>query len=85
MNITARKIIAEKKNPVATYADSAFSGIAIYDVIYDIDDYIVCEEICGSQKIPHKLKIYYTSRNGVPYFKLGGRRYKLDEFMRVGF
>lgn len=83
--MTTKEIIAEKKNPVATLCSSAFSGIAIYDVIYDIDDYIVCEEICGSRKIPHKLKIYYTSRNGVPYFKLGGRRYKLDEFMRVGF
>lgn len=73
------------KKAVAFKADSAFGGIAIYDIEYGIDDYVIWRYEHGESK-PNKLrksKIYYTVSSGRAYFKVNGRREYLDEFMRM--
>ena len=76
----------ENKKAIAYYADSAFSGILILDIIYDINDYIVfCSEINGKRGKLIKSKIRYTIKDNKPYFIHYKRKYFLDEFLKIDF
>lgn len=74
----------QKKEAVSVYGISNFGGIAIIDIIYGIEDYIVWYD---SQIESEKRKIYaskiYYSENGA-YFKPYGSMYvKLSECLRI--
>lgn len=59
----------KNEKPIAYWA--AGYGIKIYDIIYDIEDYIIFatfDEYDGNKF--HKRKIYYNSMGG--YFKYNG-------------
>lgn len=74
----------QKKEPVAVYGLSNFGGIAILDIIYDTDDYIVWynNQIESEKRKIHISKIYYTSSDS--YFMIyGSKRIKLSECLRV--
>lgn len=74
----------QKKEPVAVYGLSNFGGIAILDIIYDTDDYIVWydSQIESEKRKIHISKIYYTSSDS--YFMIyGSKRIKLSECLRV--
>ena len=72
-----RKVYMEK-NPVAVYAMSAWGGIAILDILYDIDDYIVWTDTQQSNKKIHVSKVYDD------YFCVyGSLRVKLADCIRV--
>lgn len=74
----------QKKEPVAVYGLSNFGGIAILDIIYDTDDYIVWynNQIESEKRKIHVSKVYYSENGG--YFKLYGSLYvKLSECLRV--
>lgn len=74
----------QKKEPIALYGMSNFGGIAIIDILYDTDDYIVwCDSQIESEKRKiHISKIYYTSSDS--YFMIyGSKRIKLSECLRV--
>lgn len=74
----------QKKEPVAVYGLSNFGGIAILDIIYNTDDYIVWynNQIESEKRKIHISKIYYTSSDS--YFMIyGSKRIKLSECLRV--
>ena len=74
----------QKKEPIALYGMSNFGGIAIIDIIYGIEDYIVWynSQIDAEKRKIHVSKIY-CSENG-DYFKPYGSMYvKLSECLRV--
>lgn len=74
----------QKKEPVAVYGLSNFGGIAILDIIYDTDDYIIWynNQIESEKRKIHISKIYYTSSDS--YFMIyGSKRIKLSECLRV--
>lgn len=74
----------QKKEPVAVYGLSNFGGIAILDIIYDTDDYIVWynNQIESEKRKIHVSKVYYTSSDS--YFMIyGSKRIKLSECLRV--
>lgn len=64
----------------AYYAESAFSGLGILDVVYDTTDCVLLVYMVDGQKHGriHRNKIYYGER---PYIKVFGRRYYLDMFL----
>lgn len=73
-----------EKNPIAVYGMSNWGGIAIIDVIYGIDNYIVWYDsrIESEKRKIHVSKIYYADEN--TYFKPYGSKYvKLSECERV--
>lgn len=73
----------KKEKYIATYNDTAFSGIGIIGIEHGVDEKVVYQTIVGNtvSKI-NKTKIYYTSK-GKPYFNVYNKRYKLDDFMKV--
>lgn len=74
----------QKKEPIALYGMSNFGGIAIIDILYDTDDYIVWydSQIKSEKRKIHISKIYYTSSDS--YFMIyGSKRIKLSECLRV--
>ena len=74
----------QKKEPIALYGMSNFGGIAIIDILYDTDDYIVWydSQIESEKRKIHISKIYYTSSDS--YFMIyGSKRIKLSEYLRV--
>lgn len=74
----------QKKEPIALYGMSNFGGIAIIDILYDTDDYIVWynSQIESEKRKIHISKIYYTSSDS--YFMIyGSKRIKLSECLRV--
>ena len=74
----------QKKEPIALYGMSNFGGIAIVDILYDTDDYIVWynSQIESEKRKIHISKIYYTSSDS--YFMIyGSKRIKLSECLRV--
>ena len=78
----------QKKEPVSIYGMSNFGGIAILDIIYDTDDYIVWydSQIESENRKIHVSKIYYTKNKEFmePFFKPYGSMYvKLSECLRI--
>lgn len=74
----------QKKEPIALYGMSNFGGIAIIDILYDTDDYIVWydSQIESEKRKIHISKIYYISSDS--YFMIyGSKRIKLSECLRV--
>lgn len=74
----------QKKEPIALYGMSNFGGIAIIDILYDTNDYIVWydSQIESEKRKIHISKIYYTSSDS--YFMIyGSKRIKLSECLRV--
>lgn len=74
----------QKKEPIALYGMSNFGGIAIIDILYNTDDYIVWydSQIESEKRKIHISKIYYTSSDS--YFMIyGSKRIKLSECLRV--
>lgn len=62
---------------------SGLNGLEIKDILYGINDYILCVSgAWGGKKTPHKLKIYYN-QDGSNYIKLHGYRIRLDECIRM--
>ena len=78
------KLSYQKKEPIAVYSMSNFGGIAIIDIIYGIEDYIVWydSQIESEKRKIHVSKVYYSENDG--YFKpYGNMHVKLSECMRV--
>lgn len=74
----------QKKEPIALYGMSNFGGIAIIDIIYGIEDYIVWynSQIESEKRKIHVSKIYCFENGG--FFKPYGSLYvKLSECLRV--
>ena len=74
----------QNKEPIAVYGLSNFGGIAIIDIIYGIEDYIVWynSQIESEKRKIHVSKIYYSENGG--FFKPYGSLYvKLSECLRV--
>lgn len=70
------------KKPIATLALNAFYGIAIFDIEYEINDYIISAFHDGTNyDRAYKSKIYYD--NNGDYFKRYGNKYYLKDFMRI--
>ncbi len=63
---------------IATYCLSNSSVIAIYDIIHDINDYVIAG---FNNDKPRKYKIYYTGKDS--YFNFGKLRIKLSECLKV--
>lgn len=60
-----------------------WGGLAIMEIENGFDDYVyVCDNYGDGYKNITKNKIHYTT-NGDAYFIRGGRRWRLDQFMRV--
>ena len=75
-----KKEICETNEIIGVCAISNVGGIAIHY----IDDDAVYFTIQTDHILSYnKAKIYYTFRDGSPYFKVGGHRYHLSDFMRV--
>lgn len=70
-----------KREPIAKFADTAFTGVEIYAVDYGIDDRIVCKAIYGAVTY-HRVKLRYGVKKTT--FRIYGRTYDLSEFLRCG-
>ena len=67
---------------LATYADTAFSGIAIHGVEYDAcESYLYVSCISGESTTYHRVKVHNGSYGST--FRVGGRTYKTADVMRV--
>lgn len=78
------KLSYQKKEAISVYGLSNFGGIAILDIIYSTDDYIVWydSQIESKNHKIHVSKIYYSENGG--YFKPYGSMYvKLSECLRI--
>ena len=70
-------------NIIATYGISNNAGMAIFDIVYGIDDFVLAALFYGDKQTKTtKNKIHYNS-DGRAYFIKFGCRYYLDEFMHV--
>lgn len=71
------------KNIIAAYILGNDSGIAIFDIVHGIDNYVVAALIYGEkQSKMTKNKVYYNQK-GESYFIKYRKRYYLNNFMRV--
>lgn len=72
----------EEKGPIATFCDSNWGGVEIFDILYGTNDYVVARYNYGEPQQMRCVKI----RHGVNHssFRLGRRTYRLDECLRVG-
>ena len=78
----------QKKEAIAVYGLSNFGGIAVIDILYDTDDYIVWydDQIEAEKRKIHVSKIYYTTGKefAEPFFRPYGSLYiKLSECLKV--
>lgn len=71
-----------KKEPCAVLGLSNFGGLAIFDLVYGIEDTIT-SGFCYGDEITdiRTTKIYYTATGA--YIKRFGVKYSLDEFIRM--
>lgn len=68
--------------PVGILTLCNWGGLAIMEIENGFDDYvIVCDNYGDGYENITKNKIHYTT-NGDGYFVRGGRRWRLDQFMR---
>ena len=75
------KIVNNK--PIAVMGICNTCSIVIFDIIYDINDYIISAFSDGENyKHKRKTKIFYDN-NDRNYFVRYGIKYYLDEFIRV--
>lgn len=68
--------------PIAVMPMCNFGGLAIMEIIHGIDDKVVVCDSYGDgykHRTVHKL---YTSTKGT-YFRRYGKRYYLDDFMKI--
>lgn len=74
----------QNKEAIAVYGLSNFDGVAIIDIIYGIEDYIVWydSQIESEKRKIHVSKIYYTP-NGSYFLIYGSKRIKLSECLRT--
>ena len=69
-------------NPeIAVFSESAFGGVAIHGIEYGITDYVFVEFFSGERSSYHRLKIRYGTHGMT--FKVYGRTYHINEFVRV--
>ena len=68
---------------IAYKAFTAFDGIVIHGIEYDIDDKVIFSYQQDGQAVGkiHKCKIY-TNENGETYFRFCGRREYLRDYLR---
>lgn len=75
-----------KDVPVGYAADSAFTGILLFELHeedrYDHHDFVVCNEINGERKNFRRQAVQYD-RNGNGYIFKRGRRWYAGEIMRT--
>lgn len=71
------------KNIIEVYGIANTSGIAIFDIIHDVDDYVVSALFYGDKQLRTTINKIRTDSSGRSYFIKYGRRCYLDEFMRV--
>ena len=71
--------------PIGYAADSAFSGILLFELhkedSYDHHDFVICEEVNGQRKNFRRQTVAYSGER--PYIFKRGRRWYLDEIMRT--
>lgn len=73
----------KNKKAIAVYCSSAFTGILILDIQYNINDFVIfCDEIDGKRGKVLKSQIRYTVKNKA-YFIHYKHRYYLDEFLKA--
>lgn len=70
----------QNNKPIAYY-NSGLSGVLIYDILYGIEDYVVCSHSTDVKGKFHKCKIY--SNNKGHYFKCNNQRIYLDECVKT--
>ena len=69
----------ENKEPIAINFIAMGCAMAILDIQYGIDDYVIIKGFTGDL---HRYKIHYGTER--PYFRYcNGCRYHIDEFLRV--
>lgn len=85
MRLSAEERLSyQEKELISVYGMSNFGGIAIIDILYSTDDYVVWydSQIESEKRKIHASKIYY-SENGA-YFKPYGSMYvKLSDCLRI--
>lgn len=74
----------QNKEAIAVYGLSNFGGVAIIDIIYDIEDYVVWydSQVESEKHKIHVSKIYYTP-NDTYFLIYGSKRIKLSECLRT--
>lgn len=76
-------IYPDSYTPLGVLTLNNFGGMAVMEVIHDIDDYLhVCDHYGDGYKNLTKNKIYYDEK-GNSYFIRKGRKWFLSDFMRV--
>lgn len=75
-----KNIDVSKTSPIAVMSICNDSAIAIYDVLYGIDDRVVVGFVVGD-KVHNATnrKIYYL--NEKPYIRIGNHRYYIENFI----
>ncbi len=70
--------------PIATYCITNCCAMAIFEIIYEIDDKIKVGLISDSEK-RHKITTnkIYNDKNDRLYFKKFGVKYYIDEFIKL--
>lgn len=70
------------KKYIAVYNETAFSGIGIIDIEYGVDT-ICVNEYFGGKEVKRTRNKIYDDKDGRSYIKKYGRRYYMDEFMKL--
>lgn len=80
--MTLRNTYAESK-PLGVFGESAFSSIVLLEIEYGIEDKVIAGyEYDGKRTNIRRHKIY-TTPAGRFYIRKFGRRYYLDDFLRI--
>ena len=76
----------KKEKIIAYHHITAFGGIAILDMQHGLDDKVETAFYQDGKCFENKAwnKVYYA-RSGEPYFKKGGVRYYLQDFMTTDY
>lgn len=70
------------KKVIAAYQLDNFGGIAIFDVIYGIEDKVKFAYHNGEKYSKVTTSIIRTDKEGNHYFNSGRRKYYLNEFIK---
>lgn len=72
-----------KKKAIGYWADNAFHGFVVMDVLHGIDEYLVTCETMNGKRIRYAKNKVFETMNGKFYIRKFNRRIYLTEILRT--
>ena len=75
--------ITENEKPIAMQAITAYIGMGIFEIRYDVDNYVKAAAIMEDKRTAFVWCKVRTDKHGAMYFNRLGERYYLHEMLRT--